>query len=245
MCASETSDSSLLVHSCYEVQTCLLQASARRGDVYLPHLEPNPDCLPVHVPAYRLLSAMIPGQTAISQKHSPAAAVAAPAQYGPKTGSHAKLSRQASKRPQHLQGGSPSLQNLSQNPAYSFGSQAQSQASGQPRHVQPLSDARQQSRAAWGARQGGDPGGQQGSGRGRGATGAGLSAEEGSGPTEELMLQEEEVDWGGDGAGLGDPALQHALAVIRAKGEKGTRWGVGKRGGVSYAVHAKHLLGVV
>lgn len=67
---------------------------------------------------------------------------------------------------------------------------------------------------------GGAPDGQQGSGRGvRPAR-----ADEGSGPAEgaaeELVLQEDEVDWGGGGGGVGDPALQHALAVIRARGER-------------------------
>ena len=34
-----------------------------------------------------------------------------------------------------------------------------------------------------------------------------------------LMLQEDEMDWGGSAdAAAADPALQHALAVIKAKG---------------------------
>lgn len=89
-----------------------------------------------------------------------------------------------------------------------------------------------------GAEPKGNPGGQQGSGRVVGTVRAGPRAEEIGGPADdgaqELMLQEDEVDWGGSGKGLGDPVLQHALAVIRAKGDQGERQGrlVGGRGGV-------------
>ena len=70
----------------------------------------------------------------------------------------------------------------------------------------------------------GGPNGQQGSDRGTRASRAGPRADEGlhlaEGGAEELVLQEDEVEWGVDGGGVGDPALQHALAVIRAKGER-------------------------
>ena len=95
---------------------------------------------------------------------------------------------------------------------------------GQP----PPSHARQQLNAAQGVRQsakpGGGPGGRLGSDRGTRAVRAGPRADEGIRPAEdgaeELVLQEDEVDWGGDGVEGVDPALQHALAVIRARGER-------------------------
>lgn len=83
---------------------------------------------------------------------------------------------------------------------------------------------------------GGGPGGQQGSGR----SVRPARADEGSGPAEgvaeELVLQEDEVDWGGGGGGVGDPALQHALAVIRARGE---RTSAGRIGGGGFWVHVQ------
>jgi len=42
----------------------------------------------------------------------------------------------------------------------------------------------------------------------------------GQAPQGMLTLQEDEVDWGSEAS---DPALQHALAVIQAKGEKKKR----------------------
>lgn len=39
----------------------------------------------------------------------------------------------------------------------------------------------------------------------------------GQAPQGMLTLQEDEVDWGSEGS---DPALQHALAVIQAKGDR-------------------------
>ena len=105
------------------------------------------------------------------------------------------------------------------------------------------SQAGQHAGAARGVRQpaepGGGPHGPQGSDRGTRAARAGLRADAGllaeEGGAEELFLQEDEVDWGGDGGGVGDPALQHALAVIRAKGERtmagGSTGGKGGRGG--------------
>ena len=92
----------------------------------------------------------------------------------------------------------------------------------------PPSNTRQQSNAAQGVRQavepGGGPDGQQGSDRGTRAARAGPRADEGirpaEGGAEEVVLQEDEVEWGDEGGAGGDPALQHALAVIRARGER-------------------------
>ncbi|KAL3163124.1 hypothetical protein ABBQ32_009538 [Trebouxia sp. C0010 RCD-2024] len=176
-----------------------------------------------HIPgASRLLAAMIPGQSATPQRHPHAAAAAAPRQYGPNGGSHAKHSRlSSSQRPQHLHASSPSLQSPSHNPACNLSSQALLKASGQHTGLKPLAHARPQSNMRQGAEPKGNPGGQQGSGRVVGTVRAGPRAEEIGGPADdgaqELMLQEDEVDWGGSGKGLGDPVLQHALAVIRAK----------------------------
>ena len=107
-------------------------------------------------------------------------------------------------------------------------------ASGIDQHA---SHARQQAGAARGVRRsaehGGGPDGQQGSGRGTRPARTGPRTDEDIGPAEgsaeELVLQEDEVDWGMDGGGVGDLALQNAWEIIRAKGE-GRRAGKGPTG---------------
>ena len=140
---------------------------------------------------------MLPGQSAHPQNPG---LTAAPRQYGPNTGSHPKHSRHATSAQHPTDQQAPRSSSVLQRPS------ASSAARGVRQSPQP----------------GAGSGGQQGSGGGTRPARAGLQADEGSGPAEgaeELVLQEDEVDWGGDDQGASDPALQHALAVIRAKGE--------------------------
>lgn len=163
---------------------------------------------------------MLPGQSAKSGKSGPSAE---PKQYGPNAGNHAKHKRKAKSDSSTLQSSSPALYN----------DEARAQLSDRPMNTSDhtssawaLPSSRQQLNAQ-DRRQSADPEGglhaQQGSDRG--TRPAGTCAGIGSGlaeSAEEVMIQEDEVEWGDEGGG-GHPALQHAMAAIRAKGETG--WG--------------------
>ena len=165
--------------------------------------------------ACRLLAAMVPGQPA-DPEHPPPAATTK--QYGPNSSSQVKHSRQT----RHHQ----TREQQSKQNSLSQGSQQRPQGSGQLRgpSAVPPSTVRQQQTAAQGASQSTQPRGRAvGVGRPKRDAGSagGQRAEQASAPPVEpaqvLTLQEDEVDWESNGAA--DPALQHALAVIRAKGD--------------------------
>lgn len=69
--------------------------------------------------------------------------------------------------------------------------------------------------------EGGPEGGSLGSDGGTSPAGGGPDAEGGcfTEGADDLMIQEDGVEWGEEG-GAGDPALQHAMALIRSKGER-------------------------
>ena len=158
---------------------------------------------------------MVPGQPA-DQEHSTPAPTSK--QYGPGSSSQAKHSRHA--RHHHT------TEQQSKQNGSSHGSQQlplRSGHQGGPSALPP-STARKQQTSGAGVSQSAQPSGRPVGVRqaSRAAESAvGHRAEQGSAPVEParvLILQEDEVDWGSNGAA--DPALQHALAVIHAKGDK-------------------------
>lgn len=172
--------------------------------------------------ACRLLAAMLPDQ---SSKSGPRAA---PKEYGPNTNNLSKPKRQAQASSTSLQSPSPAL-------ASCHNTRDRPQVSGQPTCssggatlvLSPRPQAPTRMNEARGLRQSAGledgPDAPQGSDKGTSPAGGGSSfgMQMGSDLAEgadDLMIQEDGVDWGDEG-GVGDPTLQHAMAVILSRGE--------------------------
>ena len=210
--------------------SCAYQSSGHRCAVY--------DWGPCHDAGScmwlcRLLAAMVPGQSTDPQQPTPAPA---PKQYGP-TASRQSTPRQAttSERAtvgstQHASSSRGAHDNTGHHAQVKPQESAQHRGSSLPlghvRHQQgpcerqgvPSEGLRapsRQSSCSTANRQGSH----QALGSSAFGARAGQRADQGRGSadgTQLLMLQEDEADW--DSSSPSDPALQHALAVIRAKG---------------------------
>ncbi|KAL3156121.1 hypothetical protein ABBQ32_012418 [Trebouxia sp. C0010 RCD-2024] len=172
-----------------------------------------------HIPgAARLLAAMLPDQSAKAWKPG---AKAAPKEYGPSAGNPMKPKRQAQAGSSSLHIPSPTLHNNKARPQVSgcpTGSSGGAAVVPTPRQ-QRLSEAQALRQSA--GPEGGPEGGSLGSDGGTSPAGGGPDAEGGcfTEGADDLMIQEDGVEWGEEG-GAGDPALQHAMALIRSKGLK-------------------------